>query len=127
MKQPQRTETPQTPAPLVNGAPTPGVAPAPANPAEAMPDKTTMIHVSKRTANALRMGIEQANAAAAAVRVAEERLQQSRQALQSIAGTNQGYFLALIEDAGKKPEDFANFGIWEQDGEFYIRATPQGQ
>jgi hypothetical protein len=124
MKQPQRTELTQVPAPPVNGAPTEAAQQAQA---QAMPDKAAMIHVSKRTANALRVGIEQGNAAMMGLRAAEERLQQARQTLQSVAGTNQGYLMALIEDAGKKPEDFANFGIWEQDGEFYIRATPQSQ
>ena len=95
-----------------NGAPTPAS------------EKPKMVEVSKRTAAALRLGIEHANAAAAAVQAAEERLQQARQALQSIASTNQGYVVALIQDAGEKPEDFANFGIWEENDKTYIRATP---
>ena len=93
----------------------PASAPAPAQ---------NMIKVSKRTAAALRIGIEQANAAHAAVQAAEERLRQAKQALQAIAGTNQGYLAALIEDAGFKLEDFANFGVWEDAGESYIRAAP---
>ena len=84
----------------------------------------TMIKVSKRTAHALRIGIEQSNTANAAMKLAEERLNQAKQALQAIAGTNQGYLAALIEDAGFKLEDFANFGIWEDAGESYIRAAP---
>ena len=57
------------------------MVPAPAVPAE------KMIKVSKRTAAALRIGIEQANAAVAAVQAADDRLKQARQALQSISGT----------------------------------------
>jgi hypothetical protein len=88
------------------------------------PEKPKMVEVSKRTAAALRLGIEHGNAAAAAVQAAEERLQQARLALQSIASTNQGYVVALIQDAGEKPEAFANFGIWEENNKTYIRAAP---
>src|ERR1019366_1499976 len=93
-------------------------------PASAPAPAPNMIKVSKRLATALRIGIEQANAAHAAVQAAEERLRQAKQALQAIAGTNQGYLAALIEDAGFKFVDFANFGVWEDAGESYIRAAP---
>ena len=86
-----------------------------------------MIKVSKRIAAALRIGIEQANAAVAAVHAAEDRLHQAKLGLQAVAGTNQGYVAALIEDGGFKLEDFANFGIWEDSGQSYIRAAPVGK
>ena len=122
MKTQPTATAPEALTPPVNGAP----ATETASP-QAGPPAPKMVKVSKRTAAALRVGIEAGNAAMAAVRSAEDRLQLARQTLQSVAGTNQGYVVALIEDAGHKPEDFANFGIWEQDGEMYIRATPQQQ
>ena len=101
----------------VNGAPNPAPSPASA-------PAPKMVKISKRIAAALRVGIDQGNLALAAVQAAEDRLKQARQALQSVASTNQGYVVALLEDAGQKAEDFANFGVWEENGEMYIRATP---
>jgi hypothetical protein len=102
----------------LNGAP----APEPSSLPVAGPAK--MLKVSKRTAGAIRQGIEHANAAAVAVQIAEDRLKQARQAFQSVANTNQGYVVALIEDGGQRPEDYGNFGLWEEGGEIYLRATP---
>lgn len=87
-----------------------------------------MVKVSKRTAAALRIGIEQGNAAHAAVQTAELALKQAKQTLQVITGTNQAYVAALIEDGGCRLEDFAAFGIWEDEGVSYIRAmSPTGE
>ena len=52
----------------------------------------------------------------------------SNQQEQVITGTNQAYVAALIEDGGCRLEDFAAFGIWEDEGVSYIRAmSPTGE
>ena len=100
----------------------------------AQENKPKQVKLTKRTAAAMQANIQQINSLSAVAQgaqlAAEAAVQVARKAqeqVQAAATTHQSHLTALIEDAGFKPEEFANYGIFEENGEFYLRANAAQQ
>lgn len=85
------------------------------------------IRISRNIAAALRAGMEQTRLAEAAAAAAKERYDTAQNTLQAIASTHQAFLLALIQDAGMQPDDFRQFGFFEEHGEVFLRPLPSPQ
>lgn len=79
---------------------------------------TRQIKLSKFTAQALRATTQRLNALAAQVQAEKARFDEA-------AGIHQQHLSAIIQDGGYKVEEFGTYGLWDENGDTYLRATPQ--
>lgn len=76
------------------------------------------VKISRNVFNALKANVELASAASREIDAALAR----RNAIQQ---ANQNYIAAIVSDSPNyKLSDFSGFGLWEENGEFFIADAP---
>ncbi len=99
-------------------------------------DQTKQIELSAERAKALNAAIEQLNAANAlaqarvkahqeAAKLHSEAAQQQQEAFSRMLAMHQTHVAALVKEAGMKPEDFQQHGVFPEGEKWFLRAQQQ--
>lgn len=87
---------------------------------ETKPAPPKQIKLTKVSAQVLRNTTQRLNQLSSAAKNAQDLFDVA-------AGMHQQHLVAFIENAGFKPAEFEGYGLWEEDGETYLRANSQQQ